>query len=250
MNTAAIYVKEAKYEFLKLLRVPAFSLSTIGFPLMFYVLFGLVMNSAATGMSTYLLATYGAFGVIGVCLYGFGVGLANERGLGWLELKQASPLPPAAYFIAKLAMSALFSIIVIALLFTLGFTLGHVRLAPFDTLRLAAILIAGAIPFGAMGLAFGYFVKPNAAPALTNLIYLPMAFCSGLWIPLQFLPTPLQHFAPFLPAYHLSRLALGVLGLDQPNAYWGHWAALAAFTMIFLGLARLGYMRDETQRNG
>ncbi len=250
MNTAAIYAKEAKYEFLKLLRVPAFSLSSIGFPLMFYVLFGLVLNSKATGMSTYLLPTYGAFGVIGVCLYGFGVGLANERGLGWLELKQASPLPPAAYFTAKLAMSMLFSLILIALLFTLGFTLGNVHMSPLNTLRLAAILVAGAIPFGALGLALGYFIKPNAAPAVINLIYLPMAFCSGLWIPLHFLPTLLQHFAPFLPAYHLSRLALGVLGLDAPNAYWNHWIALASFTVLFLGLARLGYMRDESHRNG
>ena len=44
-QTLAIYFKEAKYEFLTRLRLRAYSISTISFPLMFYVLFGLVLNS-------------------------------------------------------------------------------------------------------------------------------------------------------------------------------------------------------------
>ena len=44
----AVYVKEAKYEFLKYLRIPVYSLSTILFPVMFYVLFGLLMNRQST----------------------------------------------------------------------------------------------------------------------------------------------------------------------------------------------------------
>src|SRR5689334_11554311 len=43
-KTLALYVKEARYEFLKYLRLPIYSLSTVLFPIMFYVLFGLVMN--------------------------------------------------------------------------------------------------------------------------------------------------------------------------------------------------------------
>ena len=43
-RTLAIYFKEVKYEFLTRLRLRAYSLSTISFPLMFYVLFGLVLN--------------------------------------------------------------------------------------------------------------------------------------------------------------------------------------------------------------
>jgi hypothetical protein len=35
-TSARIYGKEAKYEFVKLIRTRAFSLATIGFPVMFY----------------------------------------------------------------------------------------------------------------------------------------------------------------------------------------------------------------------
>ena len=63
-----IYGKEAKYEFLKNLRIPRYSFSVILFALMFYVLFGLVMGrQAIANLSTskYLIATYGTFGVSG-----------------------------------------------------------------------------------------------------------------------------------------------------------------------------------------
>ncbi|HWO29705.1 MAG TPA: hypothetical protein VNO32_13000, partial [Candidatus Acidoferrum sp.] len=44
-HTAKIYLKEAKYEFLKNLRLRVYTVSVITFPLMFYVLFGLVLNA-------------------------------------------------------------------------------------------------------------------------------------------------------------------------------------------------------------
>ena len=40
------------------------------------------------------------------------------------------------------------------------------------------VLVIGALPFCAIGLAFGYLVGPNSAPAVLNLVYLPMAFAS------------------------------------------------------------------------
>ena len=36
----ALYLREAKYEFLRLLRTPAFAMPTLVFPPMFYLLFG------------------------------------------------------------------------------------------------------------------------------------------------------------------------------------------------------------------
>ena len=44
-HTATIYLKEAKYEFLKNLRLRMYTASVLSFPIMFYVLFGLVLNA-------------------------------------------------------------------------------------------------------------------------------------------------------------------------------------------------------------
>jgi ABC-2 type transport system permease protein len=252
-SPARTYVLEAKYEFLKLLRMPAYAIPSIAFPAMFYVLFGLVLGSRAPrglSMPTYLIATYGAFGVIGAALFGFGVGVAVERGQGWLTLKRATPMPPAAFLVAKLFMCVVFSAAIVLLLSVLGVVFGGVRLSNGAWTRLALTLIVGAIPFCALGLAFGYAAGPNSAPPLVNLIYLPMAFVSGLWIPVEVLPPIIGRIAPFLPAYHLGQLALQAVGYGVGTPPWAHVTALLGFTCLGLGLALWGYRRDEDRMWG
>ena len=253
-HTATIYLKEAKYEFLKNLRLRVYTASVLSFPIMFYVLFGLVLNSkeaiGGTGVPTYLIATYGTFGVMGASLFGTAAGLASDRGLGWLQVKRASPMPPFAYFAAKVVTSMIFSAVIVMALFTLGFALGGVRMPLAQFARLLGTLVAGSLPFSAMGLALGYFTGPNSAPATINLIYLPMSFCSGLWVPFMFLPKIVREIAQVLPPYHLSQLALGVVGAGSHASTATHWEVLLAFTMICLGAARIGFQRDQGKLYG
>jgi ABC-2 type transport system permease protein len=252
-NRLRVYWLEAKYEFLKALRMPRYTVFTLVFPLMFYVLFSLVMNYGPVGnvqAATYMLATYGAFGVIGVSLFGFGSSIAAERGQGWMRLKRASPMPPLAYFTAKLFMALLFSTIVILALFTLAAVFGGVNM-PFTTwLALFATLLLGALPFGAMGLMFGYLSGPNSAVALLNLTYMPMAFFSGLWVPINVLPKFVQTIAPFLPAYHYSQLALSTIGGSINSTVTQHVLVLLAFTAAFLIVAVILYRRDAGKTYG
>src|SRR6201984_2198944 len=85
-QTLTIYMKETKYEFLKNLRLRMYTASVLSFPIMFYVLFGLVLNAkesiAGMRVPTYLLATYGTFGVMGASLFGTAAGVACHSGLG------------------------------------------------------------------------------------------------------------------------------------------------------------------------
>jgi ABC-2 type transport system permease protein len=254
LRTAKIFAKEAKYEFLKNLRLRMYTASVLSFPIMFYVLFGLVLNSnqaiGATRVPTYLIATYGTFGVMGASLFGTAAGLASDRGLGWLQVKRASPMPPFAYFVAKVVTSMVFSAIIVIFLFILGITAGGVRMPVADFARLLGTLVAGSLPFSAMGLALGYFTGPNSAPATINLIYLPMSFCSGLWVPFMFLPKIVKQIALVLPPYHLSQLALGIVGAGNHETAVTHWEVLAAFTMICLGVARIGFQKDQEKMYG
>jgi ABC-2 type transport system permease protein len=247
-----VYLLEAKMEFLKSLRMKTYSLSTVLFPTMFYCFFVLSMgqSSGFAPMARYTLATYGAFGVMGATLFAFGVGVAVERGLGWLQVKRASPMPPAAYFLAKAAVGMAFGAIVVALLCGLGAAFGGVRMPLWQWLAMGGALVAGAIPFCALGLAIGSFAGPSSAPATVNLIYLPMAFCSGLWIPFQFLPKGIQAIAPLLPSFHLSQLALRILGAQTLGTAATHVEALAAFTLLFSGFAWLGQTREREKMYG
>src|SRR5580765_3920929 len=122
------YALEAKYEFLRVLRTPAFAFPTLLFPPMFYLLFGLLLNRGNSGAAHYLFATYSVFGVMAPSLFGFGVGVAIERERGWLALKRVAPMPPGAYLISKMAMAMLFVAIIYCILATMAFTLGGVRM--------------------------------------------------------------------------------------------------------------------------
>ncbi|MGC2694156.1 MAG: ABC transporter permease [Candidatus Angelobacter sp.] len=252
-RTFRIYRTEAKYEFLKTLRQPAYVIPTLTFPLLFYVMFGIVFGGRqdfrGVSVSTYMLATYATFGVMGASLFGFAAGVAMERGYGWLQVKRASPMPPLAYLAAKAFMSMMFAAIVVTSLFVLGTAFGGVHLSFMKFIQLAAIMIAGTIPFCALGLAIGCYVAPNSAPAIVNILFLPMAFCSGLWLPLPLLPKVLQNAAPFLPPYHLAQLALQQVGFGGSGRAWPHVAALTAFTLVFLLLARRGFQRDDVSIN-
>ena len=242
-RNVASYVLEAKYEFLRVLRTPAFAVPTLLFPPMFYLLFGLVLNHASSNAAHYLFATYSVFGVMAPGLFGFGVGVAIERERGWLALKRVAPMPPGAYLIAKMAMAALFALIIYVVLAAMAAGLGGVRLAGAQWLLLGAIAVFGVLPFCALGLLIGSRVNAAAAPAIVNFIYLPMAFLSGLWMPLSMLPGILSQLAPLWPAYHLAQLALGVIGQSSDGAAATHVLAVAGFAAVCFLIARRSLAR-------
>lgn len=244
-----IYWLEAKYECLKLLRTPGKLGPLILFPLVFYAFFGLggMGKGSSIRMATYLLGTYGVFGIMGAALMGIGAGVAVERGLGWMQVKRASPMPAAADLLAKIVAAVLLGLTITTLMLILGWTLGGVRLPISQIAGLVAALTLGSIPFCALGLTIGYFASAQSVQAVVNLFYLPMAFCSGLWIPMPMLPDFLQTVAPVLPAYHLAQTALLILNQPAQGTIGGHAAALAAFGLVFAGLAWIGHSLDESR---
>src|SRR5271170_2999560 len=169
VDTLRILRKETKYEFLKLMRTKSFSLSTIGFPVMFYVLFGIANRNAYAGnvhVAKYMLGSYACFGLIGAALFGIGVGVASELAAGWLELKRASPMPASAYLFAKCASAVAFGIIIVSILTAIATTFGGVSLSALELIKMLGMTIAGSISFASMGLLLALLVPANAAPAI------------------------------------------------------------------------------------
>ena len=239
---ACIYVLEARAQFLSLARTPGFTIPTLVFPIMFYVFFGVVMSFSPLA-PTFLLATYGVFGLIGPSLFGFGVGFAAERDSGALLLKQTTPMPVAAYLLARVAAALLFGMAIVLGLFLLGAFAAEVTLYRWQWFALAGVVLSSVVPFCALGLAIGAWVKAQSAVAIVNLVYLPMAFLSGLWMPIALLPTFVQDVAVVFPAYHQSQLALKVLGMDQGESTGVHVLAMGVFTVVFLFVAAVGFRR-------
>jgi ABC-2 type transport system permease protein len=242
-----LYRTEAKYELLKTIRSPSFAIPAILFPVMFYLFFGVIFNHGNVQAATYMLATYGTFGVIGPALFTFGVGLAIERGQGWLDIKEASPMPPSAQILARILVAMLFSLIIVISLSLIAWSLANVQLALWQWLTLTTILVVGGLPFCVFGLTLGLVLKSNAAPAIVNLIYLPVSFFSGLWIPISMFPDIMQTIAWFLPPHHLAQLALSVTGHAPSADVWQHILVLSVFSVTFFVLALMAYRKKDKQ---
>jgi ABC-2 type transport system permease protein len=230
------YLQEIRSECLRYLRNPGFMLPTLLFPTVFYMMFGVFLARPGGDAARYLLAAYGTFGVMAPGLFGFGVSFAMERENGMLTLKRAQPMPPFAYLAGKMVMAMLIAAGVLTLLVLLAVFVAHVPVSGGQIASLYLANVPGVLPFCALGLLLGTLVKGQGAPALINMIYLPMAFLSGLWFPVTSLPKVLQEIAPALPSYHLNALALDAVDIVHVRAL-PHVAILAAFTVVVLWLA-------------
>lgn len=235
MSSIRLYYKEARYDLLSIMRTPAFVIPALVFPLMFYLFFGVFFRAGAA--ADYLLVTYSCFGIMGPAMFNFAAGIASDRAHGWLTLKQLSPMPFRAYLLAKLSTSLVFSLLILLMLFSAAAWLGNVKLQSAQWVLLALVMLAGTVPLALLGLLLGLSLSDKAAPGVVNLIYLPMAFLSGLWLPLFLFPAWLQQLAWLWPSFHLSQLGLKVIAQSQGIAVWLHVLALLMTSCVFLWLA-------------
>jgi len=252
---APMLVRQSFAEFIKLIRVPAFSVTSIVLPSMFYAFIGLgqakepLFPGAQVTFGQYFLASMALYGVANVMVLGFGISLANERGQKQDLLMKSTPLPAPVYFTAK-ALSALavafISIVVLSLFAAIA---AGVHLSASQWLTLFSRAMLCSIPFIGLGFALGYIAGPNSAPAVTNLIYLPTAFASGLFFPLRLLPHFLQNIAPYLPLYRAAQLVWDSVGAPiEGGSISTDWLYMAGYAVGFFALALWAYRRDQGKK--
>lgn len=207
-----VYIGEARYEFLRAMRVPGFAVPFLVLPLALYLFFAVVMFGPIRDpkAAISIFTAFSVFGVMGPGMFGAGAFLATDREGGLLTLKKALPVPPAAYLLAKALVAMLLVVFITLTLLIAGPLAGHLTLTPGQALRFAIVNVLGTLPFCALGLFIGTRASAKSAPAFVNLLYLPMIYLSGFFFPL---PKALQPIEFASPAYYLDQLALGALGV-------------------------------------
>lgn len=249
----AMVWQQARAEFIKLWRIPMFSVPTLLFPILLFLLFGAPNAgetlSDGTTYGKYLMASFGAYGMLGIAFFSFGIGVASERGQGWNRLVRATPMPAWVYLAGKIIMALVFATILLLILFPVAALVAGIRMPIGEWVMLCVTLVFGMLPMVAAGFALGYWAGPNSAAPIANLIYLPVAYASGFLVPVQALPTFVQRIAPYLPPYHYGQLAWRSVGVDDGQALT-HIAWLIGTALVFGLLAVWGYHRDQGKQYG
>jgi ABC-2 type transport system permease protein len=239
-------------EFLKLWRVPAFTLTSLFLPVMFYAFIGVGQSSQRifpnVTFGAYFLASMAVYSVANVMIFSFGISVATERGQKMDLLMRATPMPPPIYLVSKCITALFFAALTLVVLFPFAYIAGHVRLDTSAWLSLASRVLLGSIPFIALGFAIGYLSGPNSAVAVINLIYLPTAFASGLFFPKQLLPSFIQSIAPYLPLHFFGQLGWDAVGAPTDGSVTTDWLYLAAYGVAFFAVALWAYRREEGRK--
>jgi ABC-2 type transport system permease protein len=230
---------------LELLRYPAFSVPTLAFPALFFVLF---VASRDDRDATLLLASFAGFAFLAVAFFQFGVGLAAERESPWERFLRVLPVRASVRLAARLLSGTLFGLASAGLVALTAVATTDVHLPPVRWAGLAVALIAGAVPFALLGIALGYWVSPRGALPVANILYLVLAFAGGLWTTPARLPSAVAFVSPLVPTRQFGNVLWGAVQgrLWRPQ----DWGLLLAWGVTFGLLAGWGYSRDEGRRYG
>jgi ABC-2 type transport system permease protein len=234
------YFIDAKYEFLRMLRAPAFAIPFLALPVPVYLLFGVLMAAQAVAkdpnVGNFLFIGFCVFAVMGPALFGVGSTLAPERDAGLMRLKRALPVPAGSYLLAKFAMAMFFTALAMCLMIVAGKLCGKITFTNTQLLAMSVTLVLGSLPFCALGLLLGAYFSGAAAPGLTNLVYLPQIWLGGLFFPL---PAFLQKVPLMWPAFYLQQLTVAATGMSKFQLIppQGSAAVLLGVTVLCGGLA-------------
>ena len=113
-------VVQARSEMRMRWRIPAFSVTIVALPVLFFTFFGLpyVKQTLPNGINlgAYLIASFAAYSVGSVMVFGFGIGVATERGLKVDVLMRATPLPPVIAIAAKVVNALAYALLSLVVL--------------------------------------------------------------------------------------------------------------------------------------
>ncbi|MGH9210191.1 MAG: ABC transporter permease [Acidimicrobiales bacterium] len=243
-------------------RSAEFTVGAIGIPLLLYTMFGLPNPNELDGgttLRTAMLVSLSAYGVVSLAIFSFGENVAKERGRGWTRTLRATPLPTSTHLLGKTATAMVHAVLIVAAMSTLAATAGGVDLPASTWAAFGATMVAGVVAFSTLGFAIALLARPRAATVITNLIFLPLAFASGFFVPLSELPATMRTIAPWLPTFHFGQLAYRIVMPtsdveDLTGVATGsiatHLAWVTAATVALAGLALLAARREAVTRRG
>lgn len=179
---------------------------TLMLPVLLLVVFGSIFSGQIEGTGTdfkqYFVAGIIAAGVMSTAFTGLAINVALERDMGLIRRLASSPMPKAAYFVGKVVLVAVTSVLEAGILMAIGTAFYGLSL-PSDVGRWITfgwVLALGAAACSLCGLAYTSLI-PNAgsASAIVTPPFLVLQFISGVFYPFNQLPSWMQTLASVFP---------------------------------------------------
>ncbi|CCH72031.1 ABC transporter permease [Nostocoides australiense] len=231
-------------------RNPQSVVFTLALPVILLMIFGSIFSGKIEGTDTdfkqYFVAGIVAAGIMSTAFTGLAINVALEREMGLIRRLAGSPMPKASYFVGKVVLVLVTSLLEALILIALGTALFGLDL-PSDAdhwIAFGWIFVLGTAACALSGLAYTALIpSANSAAAIVTPPFLVLQFISGVFFPFNQLPEWMQTTAGIFPLKWMTQGLRYVFLPDgfsavEPGGVWnlpliamalGFWVLLAGF---------------------
>jgi ABC-2 type transport system permease protein len=195
---------------------------TFAFPVILLFIFGSVFSEdIAPGVSftQYFAAGMVASGVMLSSFQSLAISIAVERDDGTLKRLRGTPMPPMSYFLGKVGLVLVTSVIQAAILLVLGALFFGLDLpaAPELWLRFGWVFLLGTAAGTVVGIAYSSVPRSSrSAAAVVSPVVIVLQFISGVFFVFSQLPPWMQALGSIFP---LKWLAQGMRSVFLPQGF-------------------------------
>ncbi|WP_405873009.1 ABC transporter permease [Streptomyces zaomyceticus] len=230
-----------RLEVRRTLRDAGFVISTIGVPVMMYLLFtnlgggddGAYKKAAMVGMA--------AYGALGAAL-SLGTGVAEDKSTGWLRQLRITPMTPRQVVVGRALTGSVVVLPAITGVLVAGGLANDVRMAAWQWGAVAVTLWLGSLPFTLLGLGNGYRLTAQTTGVVNVACNLGLAVVGGLWFPVVLFPDWLRTVSEFTPTNRFAELGVAVTEGTAPGV--ATLAVLLGWAALFGTYAAVSYRRS------
>jgi ABC-2 type transport system permease protein len=227
VSDRVIVLTQARLAIKVALRTPRAIIFTVAFPIVFLVLFNSIFinggdetatlpNDLKLSAQAYFTAGIVAYAVALSTFTTLAVSLTTQRENGQLKRYRGTPMPPWTFIAGQVIRATTQALVMTALLLTIGAVAYGVPIPGSTFPAFVLYVVLGTATMCSLGIALSAFTPtPDAASTIAPFTVVMLAFFSGVWIPVEQLPTWLETVGKIFPLYHL---ALGLQTTLSPSA--------------------------------
>jgi ABC-2 type transport system permease protein len=231
-ETVAIAYRQWRLERRMFWRNPTAAFFSFVLPLLFLFLFGAIFSNDQKTLDVIVPGILG-LSVMSTTFNALAMNITFLREEGVLKRIHGTPMPPVSYLAgvaANAVSNAAFQLVIVVVAGRLFFGIGW----PKDWLELAVFAVVGVATLAALGVAFSHVI-PNfdAAPAYTNIVFLPVIFISGVFYDVDTAPQFLTDIARVLPLTHvIDGFSAAMVSGAALSDHMGDLAVVAAWGLF------------------
>lgn len=212
MSIPRLFLHQLRYDQKLFWRNPASVFFSVALPLIFLFLLGAVFGDGTERdpiydllSDQYLVPAIMTLGIVSATFVNIAMTITFQREMGVLKRMRGTPLPTSVFVSARTASAVVNAGLIAVVIMVAGKLAYDVDINATRLVGVAIATVVGSIAFCALGFALTVFI-PNqaAAPAITNMIVLPLYFISGVFGNASNLPDWLREIGQIFPIYHLG----------------------------------------------